>query len=307
MTDIMMTPPPQPPADAPGAPARQRKRRYVQVARGAEEEAAPDQVVQRQRQQAVRVSSTDVARIQRYTPEQRWERISSGRWKFSRARVTGNNYVHLTASESDVRGDNNHIYGNNNVIAGDNNVVHGDNNVVHGSHTVFHGVGNIELLPEPPAQATIDDPFAFQDSDDEQIDPIAFLNYVAAAALAAEANQEQQRPVPPSPTQDAVQSNDPPPPRQTDERVRNELMPKVGQPPDQNNWKVSLLDITGESKTPARQDLECCLCLTAERDVLYEPCGHMTSCRACTRLLYEQGSKCPQCRAPIQYSRIIFY
>lgn len=305
MTDIMMTPPPpQPPQQAPGAPARQRKRRYVQAAQQ-QEEPAPDQVVQRRRA-TVRVSGGDEARMQRYTPEERWERISSGRWKFARAMVSGNNYVRLTASESEIRGDNNHIYGNRNVITGDNNVVHGNNNVVHGFGTRFEGVENVELPPAlPPAQQPDGDPFEFQDSDDNEAGPdmiehLAILDFIANTAQNIETlarRPEQAAPVQPPP----------PAPRQTDQRVHNELMPKAGQSPDQNNWKVSLLDITGESKTPARQDLECCLCLTAERDVLYEPCGHMTSCRECTRLLYDQGSKCPQCRTPIQYARIIFY
>lgn len=127
-------------------------------------------------------------------------------------------------------------------------------------------------------------------------------NIIGSEVLPPVQQQQQQTAVPRR--QETAQ---PMPVAVVDETVHNKLMPKYGEQPENNKWKVSLLDLEGESKTPARPDMECCICYTAERDVLFEPCGHLSCCRGCSRQLYERGAKCPQCRDPVEFARIIFY
>ena len=44
-------------------------------------------------------------------------------------------------------------------------------------------------------------------------------------------------------------------------------------------------------------DSLCCVCLDAEKDVVFTPCGHLCICRSCvSKLPVAQRSKCPICK-----------
>ena len=50
-----------------------------------------------------------------------------------------------------------------------------------------------------------------------------------------------------------------------------------------------------QQREEARDRLECTVCMTAERSVLFVPCGHAAACASCAAELAE----CPICRAAI--------
>ena len=67
---------------------------------------------------------------------------------------------------------------------------------------------------------------------------------------------------------------------------------------------------TERRERPERGDvpepLQCVICLTAEREVIFEPCGHVCVCADCADTLISQGHTCPVCRATIQTVRPAF-
>lgn len=102
----------------------------------------------------------------------------------------------------------------------------------------------------------------------------------------------------------------PVPPAEVNARVEREIMPKEGDEPRHNDWKLSGYDIEGDSKPSIASRLDCVVCQTNGRDVIFEPCGHMACCRDCTRALANTpalAGRCPQCRAPVKYYLAIYY
>jgi hypothetical protein len=86
--------------------------------------------------------------------------------------------------------------------------------------------------------------------------------------------------------------------------------PKPGVQPNTSMWKLWPGDIEGESRPSPTSRLDCCVCMTNGKDVLFEPCGHLTCCRKCTRDLANNHAmqvQCPQCRAPVKFFRVIYY
>jgi len=53
------------------------------------------------------------------------------------------------------------------------------------------------------------------------------------------------------------------------------------------------------TRTDLPENLQCVVCLGAEREVILLPCGHVCVCATCGRELIRQGSGCPVCRATI--------
>ncbi len=110
-------------------------------------------------------------------------------------------------------------------------------------------------------------------------------------------------------TLDGERYNVPAPPEPVDERVEREIMPVVGVDARTNRWKASAHDVEGSSKPSPAPRLDCTVCQTNARDVIFEPCGHMACCRDCTRHMANTAlaGKCPECRAPIKYYLAIYY
>ena len=54
---------------------------------------------------------------------------------------------------------------------------------------------------------------------------------------------------------------------------------------------------TGAAGCEKSVDSLCCVCLDAEKDVAFTPCGHVCICRSClAKLPAAQRSKCPICK-----------
>ena len=54
-------------------------------------------------------------------------------------------------------------------------------------------------------------------------------------------------------------------------------------------------DAAEQKSEEARDQIECTVCMAAERSVLFVPCGHAAACAGCAAELEE----CPICRAAI--------
>lgn len=244
-------------------------------------------------------SSANFRVVSRMTPQQRSEALRTGHLRLSGSDVLGDNFEQLVTDRSTVRGDNVIVVGSGNIIYGNGVTVYGSDNFVYGDNAMCYGESNHGLgannmffdatgtrpqrsvleVPEPQLQQQ-QQPQARNDNS------LAFIEEVTAS-------------VPP-----------PPPSENIDERVEQEIMPKSGDLPTRSAWKVSVLDIEGESKQDPPPRLECVICLIACKDVLYIPCGHICCCRKCTRTLHEGSgggrTQCPQCRSEIRYSRVIY-
>lgn len=329
----------------------------VDEARAASEaEAVP------RKRRFVHVSRAALARIEHFTPQQRWERVSSGQWHFRNQVVVGDNYRHLVANNCTVRGNNNAVFGDDNKIYGDNITVTGNKNCVYGRNATLVGNDNVAFdeapaAPPPPAPVEPEipvveapppsepvaevevpaesDPFEFRDDDEEEEVEVQeetpalvarLLRTTGNMLLDSYLRQQAQQPenqefflryniigseviqpaAAPQPARRQSRRAAAPPVGAIDAQVQNALMPQAGQDPRDNKWKVSLLDIEGESKS-GPPGFQCSICLEAEPDVAFEPCGHITCCRKCTRSLHAEGSKCPQCRVVVQFARIMYY
>lgn len=218
------------------------------------------------------------AQINSKSSAERRRMLVSGKWRLKKATVWANDLVFLEANNSTV-------YGNGNTVAGDNNRLYGNNLFSIGNHNILIGTNN-QCFGTNSRTATTEEE-ARREEEAERF---------RAARLFLQNNQEKPEHQAP-----------PPPPPNTDAQVQEKVMPKAGSAPDNNKWKVSVLDIQGESRKPARPDLDCVVCADYERDVIFEPCGHLVCCRDCTRKLYE-GTKntCPQCRVEITFARVVY-
>ena len=47
------------------------------------------------------------------------------------------------------------------------------------------------------------------------------------------------------------------------------------------------------------EDPDCCICLDAEKDTAFFPCGHYYCCGTCANTLLAGGMPCPICRAKV--------
>jgi len=272
--------------------------------------------------------------------EQR-RRINSGKVRFRNTRFSGSNYTNLAANTCTVRGNNNTVRGDENHIYGNGNIVHGDNNFLYGENNRAYGANNTLLnadgTPYEPPAARREPPVA----PDERLDGLTgepdldaflanaptFRDSVWAHQIVTDANRarlftdiaaasENQlaRTFPPS-----FAANHSPPPPATAQPVGPMPvaaqpagpMPVAGAAPHTSKWKACVLDLEGEPQNTTVSELQCVICYDHKRDTIYEPCGHTSVCRKCTRALYNPDKsdptpKCPECRAPIEFSRIVF-
>ena len=55
----------------------------------------------------------------------------------------------------------------------------------------------------------------------------------------------------------------------------------------------------GES-APVFETEECVVCWAAEASIIFEPCGHMCTCEACSQVFTSSAALCPMCRADVR-------
>ena len=48
-------------------------------------------------------------------------------------------------------------------------------------------------------------------------------------------------------------------------------------------------------------DMDCIVCMSLDKDVVFAPCGHYCCCGDCAKIIHSSSgkSKCPMCRTPI--------
>jgi len=201
--------------------------------------------------------------------------INSGRVRLINRTFAGNNFQRIKATGCSLRGNNNNFEGDENLIYGDGVRGKGDNNVFYGENNRCEGVNNL-----------------FFDAHGSALDESG--NRPARAECDAPPQEQQEQ-------QEQAVSEEP----------RSRPMPAADAPPSDSNWKRCVLDLPGDSQSTALGELQCIVCFDKKRDTIYEPCGHTSVCRECTRTLYnpdksEPTPSCPQCRTKIEFSRIIF-
>ena len=52
-------------------------------------------------------------------------------------------------------------------------------------------------------------------------------------------------------------------------------------------------------KAPAATCAECVVCMTKSAAIAFVPCGHMCTCRECSRVVHARGH-CPVCRQRVR-------
>ena len=71
-----------------------------------------------------------------------------------------------------------------------------------------------------------------------------------------------------------------------------------------NHRVIPVIRIPDDEEEEASEEEEdqkrlvCCVCLKHERTHAALPCGHMSSCFACTKRI-KKGKPCPICRTPV--------
>lgn len=222
-----------------------------------------------------------VKKIGDATPERQWRMLHAGRWKFRRAEIKASGLGNLKVSECEVTGDQNTVHGTGNYLRGNNLIVHGDDNTVEGNDCIVYG--NRTTLRGQRGYV------------------VGSQSQMHGTDNVAQGHRNRQF------TADGVEIVEAP----ADEQVLAKVMPKESQEDGEkkkNKWKLSLLDLEGTSRQPPRAGLECSVCMDAERDVAFEPCGHVCCCRECSRgLVKTTRSLCPQCRAAVRFSRILYF
>ena len=66
-----------------------------------------------------------------------------------------------------------------------------------------------------------------------------------------------------------------------------------------------ITDALNAQNSAALHRLECCFCLTNEKNVVFLNCGHMCICATC--LHANKFIKCPRCRAPNTGTLRVYY
>ena len=63
----------------------------------------------------------------------------------------------------------------------------------------------------------------------------------------------------------------------------------------------------GVAEESTSNHLECCVCLAAKRNILFEPCNHVAVCQQCdTHMKVSRKYQCPVCREAILRSQKVF-
>jgi hypothetical protein len=261
--------------------------------------------------------------------EQR-RRINEGLVRFRNRRFVGSNYRRIELSGCTLRGNNNNLHGDENYVYGDGNFARGDNNVFQGRNNRAEGVNNVFLDAdgEPiddggggdaaaePAQEAPDAQDAVFDSPPITGEPDidAFLRSESRALASFATHSVAGHPLMGDILQQLVTSLRRPTDAQAPASAPHSgfsPLPERGAPPEASKWKLSVLDLPGQSSKTTVSELQCIVCFDNKRDTIYEPCGHTSVCRECTRTLYDPDKTlpspvCPQCRSLIVASRIIY-
>ena len=82
------------------------------------------------------------------------------------------------------------------------------------------------------------------------------------------------------------------------ESARHKFFYRVGK----NNIKIlgEVEDLENLKIYEDTDESECIICMAAEKDVVFAPCGHYCSCETCaSQIKFGGGGKCPMCRTKI--------
>ncbi|GMT10005.1 hypothetical protein PFISCL1PPCAC_1302, partial [Pristionchus fissidentatus] len=93
-------------------------------------------------------------------------------------------------------------------------------------------------------------------------------------------------------------------------RTVNLLSPRRNDPmtPAGSVRRSSRLSISSNSSSPSSSSLDCVVCLSNRKDILFRPCNHMAVCKDCLpSLMDEIEPLCPLCRSLIESHFQVYY
>ena len=100
------------------------------------------------------------------------------------------------------------------------------------------------------------------------------------------------------------------PPRRSEAmRPSERMLPSATRSPV-STWKGILKD--HEDKVTPTEELQCCICRNNQKNVFFEPCGHLQTCGTCSIALKSEAgkknlqAKCPLCRSIVTGVRKVF-